>query len=373
MQDPRFTRLADLLISHSTELKPGEHILIEAFDIPPEMVVALVRRAREAGGHPHVALRSQPVMRALVQDAADGQLDIWAESDTHRMQRMDAYVGLRGSHNVSELAGIEDAQMQQYARRYMMPVHMDERVNRTKWVVLRWPSPGMAQLAGQATEVFEDFYFDVCGFDYGKMAEAVKPLVELMNQTNQVRIEGPGDTDLTFSIQGIPAKPCTGQRNIPDGECFTAPVRESVNGVIQYNTPTIYQGKSFKNVRLEFKDGRVVGFDAEQGAEHLAGIFDSDEGARYVGEFAIGFHPLIREPMKDILFDEKISGSIHFTPGRAYEETDNGNRSEVHWDLVLIQRADYGGGKLWFDNTLVREDGVFLVPTLQGLNPDQLV
>ncbi len=373
MKDPRFENLARTLIGHSTELQAGEHLLIEAFDIPEAMVLALVAEARSVGAHPHVELRSGQVQRAMVADASEQQLDTWCGYDLERMKQMDAYIGLRGSQNISEMAGLPDAQLQSYVKRYATPVHGEQRVNHTKWCVLRWPTPSMAQLAGKPTSDFEDFYFKVCTLDYAKMGEAVKPLVALMDRTDRVHLKGPGDTDLRFSIKDIPARPCTGLRNIPDGECFTAPVRDSVEGVIQYNTPTIYMGRSFENVRLTFAKGKIVEATADQGAEELAGIFDTDEGARYIGEFAIGFNPYIREPMRDILFDEKIAGSLHFTPGRCYDDASNGNKSDIHWDLVLIQRADYGGGEVWFDDVLIRKDGVFVVEALSGLNAENLV
>jgi aminopeptidase len=250
---------------------------------------------------------------------------------------------------------------------------MKQRLNHTRWCVLRWPTPGMAQLAGMNTEMFEDFYFDVCTLDYSLMAEAAAALVDAMNATDTVHIQGPGDTDLTFSIKDIPAIPCCGKLNIPDGEVFTAPVKDSINGVIHYNTPSIYRGYSFENIRLEFKDGKIVGCSADQGGEFLEDIFNSDDGARYVGEFAIGFNPYIKEAMKDILFDEKIAGSLHFTPGNAYDDACNGNKSEVHWDLVLIQRPEYGGGTISFDGEVIRQDGMFVKEELLGLNPENLI
>ncbi|MEM1444571.1 MAG: aminopeptidase [Planctomycetota bacterium] len=372
MNDPRFGKLAQTLIHHSTRLQAGEHLLVEAFDIPTEMVVALVDEARAVGAHPHVTLRDSRIQRALVGGAADEQLDVWSANDLDRMKRMDTYIGIRGSHNVSEMAGIADEQLQNYAKRYATPVHGEQRVKRTRWCVLRWPTPSMAQLAGRPTDAFEDFYFDVCTLDYAKMAGAAEKLVERMNRTDRVHLQRPGETDLRFSIKDIPAVACTGSHNIPDGECFTAPVRDSVEGVIHFNTPTIYQGKSFENVKLTFKQGRVVEATADQGEEHLSGVFDTDAGARFVGEFAIGFNPYIREPMRDILFDEKIAGSLHFTPGRCYDEASNGNVSDIHWDLVLIQRPDYGGGTITFDEEIIRRDGEFVVDDLLALNPDAL-
>lgn len=372
MTDPRYIDLARLLVTHSTKLQPGEHVLIEAFDLPQAMVIALIREARAAGAHPHVSLRNSRIMHALTKDAGEDNLTVWGDYDTYRMKKMQAYIGLRGSANISEMSGVPDEQMKRYGRLYAKPVHFDQRVNHTKWCVLRWPTPSMAQLVQMSTEDFEDFYFDVCTMDYAKMARAVRPLVELMEKTDEVHIQGPGDTDLRFSIKDIPVIPCSGSHNIPDGECFTAPVRDSVNGVIHYNSPTIYNGISFENVRLEFENGKVVKAEAGEQTEALNKILDTDEGARYVGEFAIGFNPYILTPMKDILFDEKIAGSLHFTPGRAYEDADNGNRSEIHWDMVLIQRPEYGGGTISFDGTVIRKDGQFVVDELAGLNPEAL-
>jgi len=372
LTDPRLTRLAEGLISHSTSLKKGEHLLIETFDVPDAISIELVRAAKAVGAHPHVTLRSQRILRALIDGSDDAQFTTWGAYDAQRMEKMDAYIAIRGAHNVSELAGVSAERMQAFDRLYRNPVHFQQRIKHTKWCVLRWPNPSMAQLAQVDSASFEDFYFNVCTLDYGRMADAVKPLKERMERTDEVRLTGPGETNLTFSIKGIPAVPCTGSHNIPDGECFTAPVRDSVNGVIHYNTPTLYRGITFENIRLTFRNGQIVEATADQNAEHLDGIFDTDEGARYVGEFAIGFNPYIERAMKDILFDEKIAGSIHFTPGRAYDDADNGNRSEIHWDLVLIQRPEAGGGTMHFDGELVRQDGLFVVDELAGLNPDAL-
>ncbi|MBC24198.1 MAG: aminopeptidase [Phycisphaerae bacterium] len=374
MNDPRFARLANLLVTHSTALQKGEHILIEAFDIPEAMTIELVRAARAVGANPHVACRNGRIQRELVDGSSAEGLSTWAAYDLERMKRMDAYIGLRGSNNINEMSGVDDEDMKNYMGLYGKPVHSQERVNNTRWCVLRWPSPSMAQLAKMNTSRFEDFYFDVCTLDYTRMQKAAEVLAERMARTDRVRIEGPGDTDLSFSIKGVQVIPCCGTHNIPDGECFTAPVRDSVNGVIHYNTPTIYNGISFSNVRLEFKDGRIIGSSCDSGNDDaLESIFDTDEGARYVGEFAIGFNPYIMDPMMDILFDEKIAGSFHFTPGQAYEDANNDNKSQIHWDLVAIQRPEYGGGTISFDDELIRKDGLFVTEELQALNPEQLI
>ncbi len=370
MLDPRMTRLAETLIGYSTELKPGEKVLIEAIDIPAEMTCELVRQARKAGADPLVTLKNTRVDRALRMGGTKPQFDLMAEVEALRMSKVDAYIGMRGSHNIAELSDLPDEAHKLYQDTVWKRVHMDLRVPKTRWVVLRWPHPAMAQQANRSTESFEQFYFDVCTMDYRRMGEAMKPLARRMKEAGDVKIVGPG-TDLAFSIKGIDAIPCDGKLNIPDGEVFTAPVRDSIQGTLQYNARTIYQGVVHDNVRFEFENGKIVKATSTN-TEHLNKVLDTDDGARYVGEFAIGFNPFVTEPMLDILFDEKIAGSFHFTPGQAYEEADNGNKSTIHWDIVCLQDADNGGGEIWFDGTLIRKDGLFVVDDLLALNPENL-
>jgi aminopeptidase len=370
MIDPRMTRLAELLINYSTALKPGEKILIEAIDVPIEMTCELVRVARSAGGDPLVTLKSNRVTRALMLHGSQSQMDLIAQTEALRMSNVAAYIGLRGNPNIAEQSDVPDDKHKLYQTTVWQKVHLDIRIAKTRWVVLRWPSPSMAQQANRSTEAFEDFYFNVCTLDYARMGVAMRPLVERMQATDRVRIVGPG-TDLTFSIKGISAIPCDGKLNVPDGEVFTAPVRDSVNGVVQFNARTIYQGVVHDNVRLVFEGGKVVEATSTNTA-HLNKVLDSDEGARYVGEFALGCNPYVTEPLLDILFDEKIAGSFHFTPGNAYAEADNGNKSSVHWDLVCLQDEAHGGGEIYFDGQVVRRNGLFVVPELEALNPENL-
>lgn len=369
--DPRYRKLARVLVRQSTALEPGDRILIEAFDVPETMVCALVEEVRAVDAHPIVSLKSNRVQRALLMNASAESIQAVADHETYRMGKVQAYLGLRGAPNATELADIPTERMKHYQTHWWKPVHVEIRVHKTRWCVLRWPLPSMAQSAGMSTEAFEDFYFDVCTLDYAKMGEAMVPLVKRMEAADRVHITGP-DTDLRFSIKGIPVIPCAGSHNIPDGEVFTAPVRDSVNGVIHYNTSTIYQGKPFEDIRLEFKDGKIVDATSSD-TEAINAIFDTDDGARYVGEFAIGVNPHITQPMKDILFDEKIGGSFHFTPGQSYDDASNGNESEIHWDIVMIQTPEYGGGEIRFDDELIRKDGRFVPDDLQPLNPENLV
>jgi len=367
--DPRFTELAAGLTSFSTALKQDERVLIDAFDVPDAMVIALIRAARARGAHPYVNVHRARITRELTLGAEEAQYAPHADIELARMQKMDAYIALRGSENIFEASDVPSEKVQLVSR-LMKPV-LDHRVGKTKWVVLRWPSPSMAQQAGMSTEAFEDFYFRVCTLDYSLLTPGMKVLSELMKKTDRVHIKGPG-TDLKFSIKGIGAEACGGLRNIPDGEVYSCPVRDSVEGFIQYNAPTVYLGSSFDHIRLAFKKGRIIEATSNN-TKRLNDILDSDAGARYIGEFAIGFNPHILEPMRDILFDEKIAGSFHFTPGQAYEGAGNGNKSQVHWDMVCIQRPDYGGGEIWFDGKLIRKDGLFVPKPLQKLNPENLL
>ena len=364
MQDARFDKLAQLLVEYSTRLKRNETVLIESFDVPDEMTIALVRAARKAGAIPFTQIQRARVTRELAMNASERQLNLMAIHELARMKRMDAYIGLRGSQNITELSDVPPDQMKLMAKK-LRPVQ-DQRVKKTKWVVLRWPTSSMAQLAGMSTEGFEDFYFDVCTLDYRKLQPGMKALKTLMDKTDRVEIRGPG-TDLRFSIKGVGSIICGGDRNIPDGEVFSCPVKDSVEGHVTFNAPTIYQGIGFDGIRLEFRDGKIIDATSNQ-TEKLNKILDSDPGARYIGEFSLAFNPYILNPMRDILFDEKIAGSFHFTPGQAYEDADNGNRSQVHWDMVNIQRADYGGGEVYFDGKLIRRDGDFTPKELKSLN-----
>ncbi len=367
--DPRFQQLAEGLTGFSTALKKGERVLIDAFDVPDAMVIALVRATRQRGAHPYVQIHRARVTRELALGAEEAQFAPHAAVELARMQKMDAYIALRGSDNIFEASDVPASRVQLISR-IMKPVQ-DHRVGKTKWVVLRWPTAAMAQQAAMSTEAFEDFYFKVCTLDYARLTPGMKALGDLMARTDRVHIKGPG-TDLRFSIKGIGAQPCGGLRNIPDGEVFSCPVKDSVEGQVQYNAPTVYLGSSFDNIRLAFKQGKIVEATSNN-TKRLNEILDSDAGARYIGEFAIGFNPHILSPMRDILFDEKIAGSFHFTPGQAYEDVGNGNKSQVHWDMVCIQRPEYGGGEIWFDGKLIRKDGLFVPKALHKLNPAYLL
>jgi len=369
MKEPRYRKLADLLTGYSTALKKGDRVWIDASEIPEEFVVELIRSVRARGADPFVHLHAGLVSRELGRGVTERALRFSLRHELGKMKEMQAYIALRGSQNAFESSDVP-AEKQKLAGKILRPIS-DRRINHTRWVVLRWPTPAMAQAAGMSTEAFEDLFFQVCTLDYRKLATAARPLEKLMRRTDRVHITGPG-TDLRFSIKGIGVIPCVGERNIPDGEVFTAPLKESVEGQVTFNAPAVYRGIPFDNVCLKFSRGKIVEARAGDKSRQLEQIFDSDAGARYVGEFSLGLNPYLHRPIRDILFDEKIAGSFHFTPGQAYEEADNGNRSQVHWDLVCLQSRTHGGGRIFFDGKLIREDGRFVTKELAGLNPERL-
>ncbi len=367
--DPRNNKLSDLIVNYACHIEPGEKVFIEyeGADCLP-LVKQMIADVYQAGGKPFVTIRESAVIRAICMGCDEEQLSYQTDYMLYQNREMDAYIGLRAFNNVSELSDVPPEKMNLY---YQITSKASQSlVSNTKWCVMKFPNAAMAQLAGMSEDAFTDFYYDVCTVDYAKMSKAMDPLVELMSKTDKVHIVGPG-TDLTFSIKGIPVRKCDGKNNIPDGEVYTAPVKNSMNGVITYNTPSQEQGFTYENIRFEIKDGKIINATANDTAR-INALLDTDEGARYFGEFALGVHPYILQPMRDTLFDEKIAGSFHLTPGNAYDNAFNGNNSAIHWDLVNIQRPEYGGGEIWFDDVLVRKDGLFVLPELAGLNPENL-
>lgn len=371
--DERIKVLAHNLVNYSMEVKKGDKVYVHYIGpSTQDLARQLVKEVYKAGGVPFVHYTDVKLQREILLNCTEEQMSLSAKIDAAEMDQMDCYVAVRGTENISELSDIPADRMKLYEALYVTPVHHDIRVKKTRWVVLRYPNASMAQLSNTSVEAFEDFYFKVCNLDYAKMGEAMKNLVNYMERTDKVRIAGPG-TDLSFSIKNIPAVPCDGQRNIPDGEVYTAPVRDSVNGTLSYNAPAVFQGFTYENIKFRFENGKIVEATAND-TERINQVLDIDEGARYIGEFAIGVNPYILKPMKDTLFDEKIMGSFHFTPGNCYEEeAPNGNHSAIHWDLVCIQTPEFGGGEIYFDDVLIRKDGRFIVKELECLNPENLI
>lgn len=371
MADPRLEKLAENLIQYSVSLKKSEKILIEGNGPQSEpLIKELMKAAYKIGAIPFYRWGNKRILRDFLMGATKEQIELQAKSEALIMNEMDAYIGFSALENFSELSDVPAEKNGLWMAHHFEPVHHAIRINKTKWAVLRYPTSSMAQASQMSSTGFEDFFYQVCNLDYKKMSLAMDPLVDLLRKTDGVHIKGPG-TDLRFSIKDIGVVKCDGHRNIPDGEVYTAPVRDSVEGTLRYNTPSEYQGVSYDSIEFTFKKGKIVEAKAND-SQAINRLLDSDEGARYIGEFAIGVNPYILHPMKETLFDEKIAGSFHFTPGNCYKEAPNGNHSSIHWDLVCIQREDYGGGEIYFDGKLIRKDGIFTLPELQGLNPENL-
>ncbi len=371
-KDNRLYQLAENVLKNSVKLKKGEKIYIEAFGPAVlDLMEIFIRKATELGGVPFYFYNDEHLLKAVIDNASEEQMKAFGETYRQQMASSDVYVALRGYDDIFALSDVNERQMALYMQHYYNPVHRSTRVPRTRWCVMRYPNQAMAALAKMSVEAFENFYFDACLVDYAKMCEAMTPLKELMERTDKVRIIAPG-TDLAFSIKGIPAIKCCGEVNIPDGEVYTAPVKNSINGVVQFNTDTVYNGIFFSNVRLVFKDGRITEASSLANNDKLQDILETDAGSRYMGEFAFGLNPGITHPILDILFDEKIGGSFHMAIGNSYDEAPNGNSSSVHWDLIQMQDAVHGGGEIYLDGVLVRKDGRFVLPELEGLNPEEL-
>ena len=372
MKDFRVEKLANNLLTDSVKIQKGDNLLIEIIGEDGILLAKeLIKKAEELGARPYFNIINYEILRVVLENATEEQIKLYSKHDAQRMKDMDAYIGIRATANTSELSGISKEIMEMYNKYYTTPVHLEERVKNTKWCILRYPNAAMAQMSKMNQDEFEDYFFKVCNLDYKKMSIAMDNLKDLMNRTDKVHIVGEG-TDLTFSLKAIPAQKYTGTFNIPDGEVASAPVKTSVNGYITYNTETIYNGILFNDIRFEFKEGKIIKATANKTKE-LNEILDTDEGARYIGEFALGLNPYIEKPIGDTLFDEKIKGSFHFTPGDSLEESDNGNRSSIHWDIVNIQTPEYGGGEIYFDDVLIRKDGMFVLPELESLNPENLI
>lgn len=371
--DPRDRKLAELLVDYSMGVKPGDNLLVETIGVDPlPLTRDVVEIALRRGALVHITIRDDALLRRMLLHGSEEQIAALARFALPRMQEMQCYTGIRGTSNTREWADVPPEKLTLFNRHVQEAVHLKVRVPNTRWVVLRYPNAAMAQQAGIPQEAFADFYYDVCTLDYAKMSAAMDPLRDLMLRTNRVRIVGP-DTELEFSIEGLPVIKCDGHVNIPDGELYTAPVKGSINGRILFNTPMLYEGTVFPSVRIRFVDGKAVGAATDGDNTKLNAILDRDEGARYVGEFSFGFNPYITGPILDTLFDEKIVGSIHMAMGNSYDDCDNTNKSGIHWDMVHRQTPACGGGEIWFDGVLIRKDGLFVPDELQSLNPENLM
>lgn len=361
----RILKLAKIIVNHSIRVKENDRVLItyEGIESMP-LVKAISKEIINNKGVVVADYQNQDLENYINENITDKIIEAKTKKIKFEVENYDAFV--RICYRKSDYYDKNmDKEMKRKLLKSIEP-YKEIKVNEKRWVLLNYPSIVDAFKAHLTPEEFYEFSLNAMTVDYDQMYQNTLPLKELMEKTDKVRIVSP-NTDITFSIKGLPAIICAGECNIPDGECFTAPVKDSVNGTITYNVPSPYHGEIFEHVSLTFKDGKIVEARSNNNSK-LKEIFETDEGARYVGEFSLGFNPLIKNPMGDILFDEKIAGSLHFTPGCSYDECPNGNKSKIHWDLVLIQREEYGGGEVYFDDVLIRKNGKFVLPELEKLN-----
>lgn len=365
MQDPRVKELAGVLVNYSTRVKKGDVVLISAsgFEAAPLVQELYSLCMKRGAAYVEYEFTVPEINRHFYNSATKSQLSFFPEHKLAFMKKVTVYIAISAGENSMVMAQANQANMIAWSK-VLRPI-IDQRVKHTRWVITRYPTHGAAQEARMSLQEYEDYLFSACCIDWKAESKKQEKLKRLMDKADRVRIIA-ADTDLSFSIRGMPGIKCDGRYNIPDGEVFTAPLRDSVEGYITYNCPTMYQGKEFNGIRLEFAKGRIVKASAPGMDQFLNKILDTDEGARYIGEFAIGVNPGITKPMRNILFDEKIFGSIHFTPGQCYDECDNGNRSAVHWDMVKILKGD---GEIRFDDQPIQKDGRFVHKDLLALNP----
>lgn len=363
-------KLAQKLVNYSCNVQREEKVLIEYSDCSNSFVNYLIKEILDKGAYPFTRYVDRQLQRNILINGNEELFSMYAKYDAKQMQDMDAVILIKGARNEFEYSDVNPKQIQLYNAVYNKPVHHEIRVNK-KWVLLRYPTKAFAQSSRQSTESFTQYFFDVCNLDYSKMCNALENLKQLMEKTDVVRILAP-NTDLTFSIKGIPAIKCCGECNIPDGEIYTAPVKNSINGQIQFNIPAVVDGKEYTNILLKFKDGKIIEYDCNDN-ESFKEIIEADDGSSYMGEFAFGINPYVDKPIGDILFDEKMNMSIHMAIGCSYDDAYNGNKSSVHLDLIQSHKISMGGGEIYFDKKLIRKNGEFILPKLVAINKQNLL
>lgn len=372
MDELMLENIAKNIIDNSITLDKGENILIELYGINGKpLAETTMRYAASIGANVFFNIIDYDLIKVILNSANEDYMKSYAKFDLERMKKMNAYLAIKSPDNPDILKNVKPENMMLYNKLYTLPVHIEERAKNTKWCLINYPNEYMAKRSNMSLDEYTSLYYKVCTLDYNKLSSAMDNLISLMKKTDKVKIIGIG-TDIEFSIKDIKVEKYFGTYNLPDGEVATAPVKNSLNGYITYNTESVYNGIVFENIKLIFKDGKIIDCDCNN-KEALENILNTDEGARYVGEFALGLNPYITHTMSDVLFDEKVYGSFHLTPGTSMEEFDNTNRSAIHWDLVCIQTPEYGGGEIYFDDILIRKDGKFVLPELQCLNKENLI
>ena len=366
MRDPRLARLADVLVNYSVGVTKDQVVRISGPPVGQPLVVELYRAVLAAGGHPVVRMAPEELEEVLLKHGSDEQLRFVNPIQKFEYERIDASIGLWGEENTKALSNVDPKRigMNQAARKPLLETFMKRSAEGTlRWVGTQFPTQGAAQDAEMSLAEYEDFVFSAGKLDrpdpvaaWKAVSERQQRLTDFLNGKRDYRVVAANGTDVTLSVAGMKWINCDGHHNFPDGEVFTGPVVDSVNGTIRFSFPAVHHGREVDGVRLVFRNGKVVEASADKGEEFLISMLDTDAGSRFLGECAIGTNYDITRYTKNTLFDEKIGGTVHFALGAGYPETGNRNESGLHWDMVVDLRQ---GGYIEVDGVKVNVDGKF--------------
>ena len=356
MHDTRITKLADILVNYSLKIKKGERALINASsELAKPLVLEVYKKVLQAGGYPAVNIVFEEMTNIFYKMAAKEQLLDFPKIKFFEAKNVDCFINIRASVNKKALSNIDPKAISQRSK-VLMPIQ-EEIVNRKRWVICNFPTNALAQETDMSLEEYEDFLYGATNINWGKVKKKEMKLKRILDKGNIIRIVGK-DTDLTLSIKGRKAILCFGERNMPDGEVFLSPIEDTAEGQIYYDLPAIYQGKEVLGICLKFKKGKVIEAKAEKNQGFLISMLDTDKGARYLGEVGIGTNYGIKHFSKDILFDEKIGGTVHLAVGRSYESAGGKNKSAIHWDMIKDLR---NGGAIHVDGKEIQKNGRFVI------------
>ena len=367
MKDPRIEKLADLLVNYSVAVKPGDKVVVQGSIAGEPLLQAVFASVLKAGGNPIVMPSLPGSEETMYRYANDAQLQHVPEPQKLIMSTYDARIVILAEQNTKELSHVDPAKMvlRSRARTELMKIMMERSAaGSLRWVLGPYPTNALAQDAEMSLSDYEDFVYSACLPDmndpigyWRKFSDWQQKIVDWLKGKQRVRVKGK-ETDLTMSIAGRQFINCNGKVNMPDGEVFTGPVEDSMNGHVLYSFPAIEHGHEVSGIRLTFEHGQVVKATAEKNQEFLLKTIATDEGSRRVGEFAIGTNEGIKQFTREILFDEKIAGTFHMALGAAYPETGSQNESAVHWDMICDLRD---GGEIWVDDVLLYKNGKFVI------------
>jgi aminopeptidase len=354
--DPRIREHAQTIADHSADIQSGDDVVINAPAVAEDLAVALHEVCAERGANPHYVNSSSRATRAFLRNH-DGEF----ETPDHVLalyEEMDVYIAVRGQTNATEQSDVDPETNAAY-RRAMQPA-LKERLSK-RWCLTQFPAQGNAQLAGMSTEGYENFVWDAVSLDWDAQREHQAQMVDILDDADEVRIVSGEETDVTMRIAGNTTLNDYGEKNLPGGEVFTAPVVDSVEGEVHFDMPLYRQGREIEGVRVRFEEGRVESYSADRNEEVLDGVFDTDEGARYLGELGIGMNRAIDEFTYNMLFDEKMGDTVHMAVGAAYEECvgdeNELNESAEHVDMIVDMSEE---SVIEVDGEVVQRDGTFV-------------